>query len=118
MHWAFNVVCGKVGEPQAVLVRAIEPVRGAELMAVRRGIEADRRELSNGPGKVCAALAITRDHYGSDLCGSKLFLEEGESLAPIRRSPRVNVDYAGPHAMRRWRFYEQGNRFVSVPPRD
>jgi DNA-3-methyladenine glycosylase len=117
MHWAFNLVCAAAGEPEAVLVRAVEPVRGAELMARRRGLGAERRELTNGPGKVCAALAITRAQYAADLCGEELFLEDGPS-GRVGRSPRINVDYAGQHARRRWRFYEHGNRYVSVPPRD
>lgn len=120
MHWAMNVVCARAGEPEAVLVRAVEPVRGMELMSRRRTMPADRRELTNGPGKVCAALGITRAQYGVDLRGEALFLEAAPALpaARIGRSPRINVDYAGAHARRRWRFYERGNRYVSVPPRD
>ncbi|HEV8361464.1 MAG TPA: DNA-3-methyladenine glycosylase [Candidatus Thermoplasmatota archaeon] len=117
MHWAFNVVCARAGEPQAVLVRAVEPVRGLALMARRRGLDAARRELTNGPGKVCEALGITKAQYGADLCGDALFLEDGVPLARVARSPRVNVAYAGAHAAWPWRFYEQGNRYVSVRPR-
>jgi DNA-3-methyladenine glycosylase len=118
MHWAFNVVCARAGEPQAVLVRAVEPVRGAELMARRRGVPAGARALTNGPGKLCQALGITRAQYALDLCGDELFLEPGPSAARIGRSARINVDYAGAHARRRWRFYERRNPYVSVPPRD
>ena len=53
MHWAFNIVAGREGEPHAILVRAIEPVLGAELMSRRRGVPASLRELTNGLGKVC-----------------------------------------------------------------
>lgn len=118
MHWAFNIVAGKEGEPHAVLVRAIEPTVGLDLMAQRRGIDPSRRELTNGPGKVCQALGLTGAMYGLDLCGGgALWLEWGES-GPIGRSPRINVDYAGAWAAREWRFYERGSRFISVPPRD
>lgn len=117
MHWAFNVVCADKDQPEAVLVRAVEPVRGVELMARRRGLGAERRELTNGPGKVAAALGITGAQYGADLCGGDLVLEDGPAPKAVARSSRVNVDYAGPHAKRRWRFYERGNRYVSAAPR-
>jgi DNA-3-methyladenine glycosylase len=118
MHWAFNVVCAGADEPQAVLVRAIEPVRGHDLMAKRRGLPPDARGLTNGPGKVCAALGIAKAQYGADLCGDALFLEDAAPVARVGRSPRVNVDYAGAHAAWPWRFYERANRYISVPPRD
>jgi DNA-3-methyladenine glycosylase len=116
MHWAFNIVAGSEGEPHAVLIRAVEPIAGIELMSRRRGIAPGRIELTNGPGKLCQALALDRDAYGRDLCGGDLYLLDG-ARGRIRRSPRINVDYAGAWAKRRWRFYEQCNRFVSVPPR-
>ena len=118
VHWAMNVVCARPGEPQAVLVRAVEPVRGVALMARRRGLPPDARDLTNGPGKVCAALGITKAQYGLDLCGEVLFLEDGPPPARVGTSPRINVDYAGDHAAWPWRFYERGNRYVSVRPRD
>lgn len=120
MHWAFNVVCGAPGQPHAVLVRAVEPLVGLELMMARRGADRVRRELTGGPGRLCAALGLTGEAYGVDLCGDALFL--AEPAAPRRvvvgRSPRINVDYAGAWADKPWRFYEKGNPFVSVPPRN
>jgi DNA-3-methyladenine glycosylase len=119
ISWAMNLVAASEGEPHAVLIRALEPVRGLELMARRRGKPPHSRELTNGPGKLTQALAITGEDYGCDLCGSKLYLEAAELPAgSIGRSARINVDYAGAWAARRWRFYERGNRYVSVPPRD
>lgn len=117
--WAMNLVVAQEGEPHAVLIRAIEPMRGLELMARRRGKPATSRELTNGPGKLTQALAITGADYGRDLCSRRLFLQEC-ARAPngIGRSARINVDYAGDWAAKRWRFYERGNRYVSVPPRD
>ena len=117
--WAMNLVTGADGEPHAVLIRAIEPLRGIELMARRRRKAPDSRELTNGPGKLTDALAITGADYGRDLCGGRLYLEHCElPVGRIGRSPRINVDYAGRWASRRWRFYERGNRYVSVAPRD
>ena len=117
MHWAFNVVVGPEGHPHAVLVRAVEPLIGAPLMAARRGVDAGSVLLTNGPGKLCAALGLTGVDYGVDLCGPDLFLAEGAARGSIGRSPRINVDYAGAWVNKPWRFYERGNRYVSVAPR-
>ena len=117
--WAINLVAAAEGEPHAVLIRALEPVRGIELMAQRRRKPAGSRELTNGPGKVTAASAITGADYGRDLCGDLLFLEDPRTRPPqVGRSTRINVDYAGHWATKPWRFYERGNRYVSVTPRD
>ena len=119
ISWAMNLVTTANGKPHAVLIRAIEPLRGIDLMARRRRKPPDSRELTNGPGKLTNALAITGADYGRDLCGGRLYLEHsGLPVGPIDRSSRINVDYAGRWASRRWRFYERGNRYVSVAPRD
>ncbi|MEZ4441945.1 MAG: DNA-3-methyladenine glycosylase [Polyangiaceae bacterium] len=117
MHWAFNIVAAEAGQPHAVLVRALEPVAPLEAMAKRRKMAADRVALSNGPGKLCAALGIRGDHYGLDLCGGDLYLIDGPR-GRVGRSPRINIDYAGAWVDKPWRFYERSNRFVSVRPRD
>jgi DNA-3-methyladenine glycosylase len=120
--WAMNLVVGEEGAPHAVLIRAIEPVRGLDLIARRRGKPIGSRELGNGPGKLTRALGITGAQYGFDLCGDLLFLEAWDGPAgAIRRSSRINmnVETVGQlAARRRWRFYEGGNRYVSVRPRD
>ena len=119
ISWALNLVTTADGKPHAVLIRAIEPLRGIDLMARRRRKPADSRELTNGPGKLTNALAITSADYGRDLCGGRLYLEHSElPVGRIGRSTRINVDYAGIWASKRWRFYERGNRYVSVAPRD
>lgn len=116
--WAMNLVVAAEGEPHAVLIRALEPLRGLELMAQRRNKPATARELTNGPGKLTQALGISGADYGRDLCGDWLFLEDSVARIRIGRSPRINVDYAGAWAARPWRFYERGNRYVSVAPRE
>jgi DNA-3-methyladenine glycosylase len=119
ISWAINLVTTSEGAPHAVLIRAIEPLRGLDLMARRRRKSADSRELTNGPGKLTQALSITGTDYGRDLCSGQLYLESSSiPVGRIGRSTRVNVDYAGLWASKRWRFYERGNRYVSVPPRD
>ena len=115
VSWAFNIVTTAEGLPHAVLIRALEPIRGIELMAVRRRQLASARELTNGPGKLTQAMSINRADYARDLCGDELFLEAGVA-GQIGRSARINVERAGePWASRPWRFYERGSQFVSGP---
>jgi DNA-3-methyladenine glycosylase len=119
ISWALNLVVAREQEPHAVLIRALEPVRGIGLMAQRRRLAPDSRNLTNGPGKLTMAMGITGALYGEDLCGPRLFLEDADTrVIRVGRSVRINVDYAGEWALKRWRFYERGNRFVSVRPRD
>jgi DNA-3-methyladenine glycosylase len=119
VSWAINLVTTADGEPHAVLIRALEPLLGIDLMAQRRRKPPDSRELTNGPGKLTNALAITGADYGRDLCGGRLYLQCSDlPVGRIGRSPRINVDYSGHWASKRWRFYERGNRYVSVKPRD
>lgn len=114
MHWHLNLVTTRRGAPHAVLLRAVEPVLGAELMAERRGSSKDEVSLTNGPGKLCQAFGIDRRHYGVDLTQGPLFLSEsGVPRGKIARSARIGVDYAESWAERPWRFFEQGNRYVS-----
>jgi DNA-3-methyladenine glycosylase len=116
--WAMNLVAATEGEPHAVLIRALEPIRGLELMARRRKMAPEARNLSNGPGKLTQALAITKADYGRDLCGNELFLEASGWVGRIGRSARINIGDAGAWTDKRWRFYERDNRHVSVGPRD
>lgn len=116
VSWALNLVTGKEGEPQVVLIRAIEPVLGLDLMAKRRGIAATRKEIGNGPGKLCQALGLDRRLYGADLVNGALYLAEG-AAGPVATSARINIDYAGDWIDKPWRYYERNNRHVSVPPR-
>ena len=116
MHHQFNVVTGPVGLPHAVLVRAIEPEEGAELMRERRPVSKGR-ELTSGPGKLCRALAIDLTFDGEDLTkGGRAWLEEtGETYRPeqIASGPRIGVAYAAEDALKPWRFWVEGNVFVS-----
>ncbi len=114
MYYQFNVVTGVTDVPHAVLVRALEPVEGVELMRRRRG-GVPPAELTSGPGKLCIALGIDRRLDGADLLGDKIWLEPGRRVSPaaIAAGPRVGIDYAREWAARPWRFWLRGNPFVS-----
>ena len=117
MHYCFNVVTGPEGEGNAVLIRALEPVIGLELMQRRRNTKT-LQNLCSGPGKVCLALDITKNEYGLDLCNadSPLHLIQYRHIpdAKIVASPRINVAYAEEAAAWPWRFYVKENPYVSV----
>jgi DNA-3-methyladenine glycosylase len=112
MHWHFNIVTTAVDAPEAVLIRAVEPLEGIEVMARRRGLPAGRRELTNGPGKLCQAFGIDASLYGADLTRRVLYLTDGPSTT-VGRSRRIGIDYAGEWADKLWRFYDPHSRFVS-----
>ena len=115
MHHQFNVVTGPAGLPHAVLVRAVEPEEGIEVMRARRPVPKER-ELTSGPGKLCRALGIDLGFDGEDLRGRRVWLEEtGVEYGPgeIAAGPRVGVDYAGEDALKPWRFWVAGNAYVS-----
>ncbi len=116
MHHCFNVVTGPEGEGNAVLIRALEPVIGLELMQQRRNTKAVQH-LCSGPGKVCQALGITKNEYGLDLCaaGSPLRLMRYRHIpdAQIAATPRINVAYAEEAAAWPWRFHVKDNLYVS-----
>ena len=116
MHFQFNVVTGNIGEPHAVLVRAVEPLQGQTVMAKNRGRPHKPQLLTNGPGKLCQAFAIDRRHNGADLCRPPLYFSEGPAPPVIRQTPRIGVDYAGKWAERPWRFVDAESPFQSKPP--
>ena len=112
-HHMLNIVTESVDYPAAVLIRAVEPVGGVELMQARRQTET-LRNLASGPGKLCQAFAIDRKLNGDDLCGKLLYLEDrGEAVSKVVTTPRIGVDYAGKWKNEPWRFLIKGNQFVS-----
>jgi DNA-3-methyladenine glycosylase len=116
MHHQFNVVTGPEGLPHAVLVRAVEPEEGIELMRERRSVSKDR-ELTSGPGKLCRALGIDLSFDGEDLTtGKRVRLEEtGVRFKPeqVAAGPRIGVAYAAEDALKPWRFWVKDNEYVS-----
>ena len=116
MHHCFNAVTGPEGEGNAVLIRALEPVIGLDLMQQRRHTNT-MQHLCSGPGKVCQALGITKNEYGLDLCAAdsplRLIRYRYIPDAQIVATPRINVAYAEEAAAWPWRFYVKDNLYVS-----
>jgi len=111
LHAMLNVVAKPPGETGAVLVRALEPLAGLELMRARRGQE-DVRALCSGPGKLCQAMGIALDDHGRDLLtDERVWLAEGTPVEAICRGPRVGITRAVDWPLR---FWEAGNPFVSA----
>jgi DNA-3-methyladenine glycosylase len=111
MHYCVNIVTGAKGHGQGVLIRALEPVEGIELMQKRRKLD-DIQQLTNGPAKLVQALGITRQHGGSHLTHGTIRLEPGFKPQEIVQTTRVGISKAVDQP---WRFYVAGNRFVSKP---
>lgn len=127
MYPCMNIVTEEEGNPCAVLLRSIEPIKGLEDMSKRRFNRAydelsksQRINISNGPGKLCMAMDITLKDYGLDLCENELFICEGdeENTLEIVEDKRVNIDYAEEAADFLWRFYIKDNPYVSIKKRD
>lgn len=122
MYHCFNIVTREKGNPQAVLIRAVEPTGGVDLMAQSRYkksysllTESQIKGLTNGPGKLCKAFSIDKSLNGEDLCGSKLYVEVGENEKfNIVSTKRVGIDYAEEAKDYTWRFYIKDNKYVSV----
>ena len=139
MYYQLNVVVGPAELPHVVLIRAVEPVEGIETMRERRnrkkaepGVVATGssalsepgaiatgsmpdKNLTSGPGKLCIALGITRELNAADLLGDRIWLESHRSFtaAEIATGTRIGIDYAGEDAEKPWRFWFNGNDFVS-----
>lgn len=122
MYDCMNVVVEEIGKPQAILIRALEPIKGQEKMAQFRFgktyselTKQQIRGLTSGPGKLCMALNISRKQNGEDLLGDKIYIleDDAEQSFDMVETTRINIDYAEEAADYPWRFYIKGNPFVS-----
>ena len=117
MYYCLNVTAGDVPEkPEAVLIRALEPVEGQDIMARRRGTAGGKSaDLTNGPGKLCMAMDISLAQNKKDLTAPPLYIKNAPSALRenIGETTRIGVDYAGEWKNKPWRFYLKGNKFVS-----
>lgn len=118
LHRMFNIVTGPAGQADAVLVRAVEPLVGIDVMLSRRNLSTVAPRISNGPALLCQALGVTLDHYATDLLDASSAIQLHGSLGTVSdtdviRSPRVGVAYAEDCATWPWRFRESGNPYTS-----
>ncbi len=118
MHHCCNVVTRTAGEPEAVLLRALEPIAGVAAMRRRRAVGRDVpvAALARGPGNLCRAMGIDRRHDGVDLTHGSIVLLDAPPVpaAAVAVSPRIGVAYAGAHALRPWRFFVRTSPAVSA----
>lgn len=116
MYNQFNVVTNVADTPHAILVRAVEPSEGLNIMRRRRQGRSEY-ELTSGPGRLCLAMGIDRTLDKADLLGGRVWIEEAASISPrqIARGPRVGIDYAEEWVRKPWRFWIRDNPFVSKP---
>ena len=117
LHQMFNVVTGPQGSPHAILVRSIEPIIGLSTIMARRSVKG--KNLTNGPGKLAAALGINTSFNGIDITNKKSNIWIGEDVSykcsNIISGPRVGIAYAKECAHWPWRFYLANNSWVSKP---
>lgn len=111
IHWCVNAVCEPEGSASAVLIRALQPTHGIAAMKRRRGVE-DERLLCSGPGRLCEALGITRDHDGLPLDRAPFELRARPEAFDIAVGPRIGITKA---AQLPWRFGLKGSRYLSKP---
>ncbi|QBJ85425.1 DNA-3-methyladenine glycosylase [Chryseobacterium gleum] len=118
IHHLFNVVTSVEDEPHAVLVRAVEPLIGKEIMELRRNMPATKPSISAGPGSAAKALGIDRSFNRKKLTENEIWIEDhGIAYRPdeIIAGPRIGVAYAEEDALLPWRFFVKGNKYVSKP---
>jgi DNA-3-methyladenine glycosylase len=111
IHWCVNAVCEAAGSASAVLIRALQPTHGIATMQRRRGLQ-DERLLCSGPGRLCEALGINRDHDGLALDRAPFELRARPGALDIAVGPRIGITKA---ADLPWRFGLKGSRYLSKP---
>lgn len=111
IHWCLNIVCGEEDVAGAVLVRALEPLAGLDEMRLRRGLD-DPRLLCSGPGRLCQALAVTREHDGLSVWQPPFELRARPAPVELVTGPRIGITKA---AALPWRYGLAGSRFLSRP---
>ncbi len=119
MHHLFNVVTNKKNIPDAVLIRAGEPITGIDIMLQRTGKIKHDYSLTKGPGNLAKALGISKPHSGLNLLGREIYICDDGRVIPehdIGISKRIGVDGAGIAADYPYRFYIKGNKYVSASP--
>ena len=114
MYYCMNVVANKVGKAEAVLIRALEPIEGIELMNNRREGKV-LKQLCSGPGKLCIAMGINKANNEMDLSGNQLYIEDPKEKEEfvVEKSKRINIDYAQEAKDYLWRYTIKDSKFLS-----
>ena len=114
-HCLLNIVSGGIDQPEAVLIRAVEPFSGETLMAERRPKAKNKYQWTNGPGKLTKALGITMADYGHPFNQPPLQILKGQAIneSQIAVGPRIGIQNTGEAVNYPWRFWIKGNPFVS-----
>ncbi|MBD0331977.1 MAG: DNA-3-methyladenine glycosylase [Chitinophagaceae bacterium] len=116
IHQMFNIVTNKTDAPHAILIRAVEPLKGIDIMLRRTGKQVVDETLTRGPGNVGKAFGFHTSQCGVSLVSNELYIADDNYKVPKNKvgvSPRIGVDYAGDHAHWHYRFFIKGNKYVS-----
>ncbi|MFX3674956.1 MAG: DNA-3-methyladenine glycosylase [Paenisporosarcina sp.] len=111
-HTLMNVVSGPVGTPHAILLRAGEPIVGEELIQQFRGTT-NRKDWTNGPGKLAKSLGVSMAYYGHLWSEKPLYIAEGPGISELEIGPRVGIQNSGDAVHYPYRFFERGHPMVS-----
>lgn len=116
IHYCLNIVTAEKNKPQAVLIRAVEPIEGLNWIKKNRDIKSKKiKDLTNGPGKLSQALKIDKSLNGCDLNNNDqlYIIDNNKNNFEIESAARINIDYAEEYKNKKWRFYIKGNTFIS-----
>ena len=118
IHCLFNIVTNSEGHADAILIRAVEPTHGLDVIRMRRNSDSRSVNLTSGPGKLTKALGIDLMHNGADLTQDQIWIEDSGitfSSDHIVSKKRMGVEYSGIDAFLPWRYYIKNNKWVSKP---
>ncbi|OOE13997.1 DNA-3-methyladenine glycosylase [Fictibacillus arsenicus] len=115
MHVCFNIVSGPVDKPEAILIRAIQPVKGIEIMKERRGKVKKEVQLTNGPGKLSKSMGFSLEHSGQKMNMGGISIKEKMEIQSheIESGPRIGIQYAEEAVHFPYRFWIKNNPYVS-----
>lgn len=115
MHVCFNIVSGPIDKPEAILIRAIQPIKGIELMKKRRIGVKKEVQLTNGPGKLSKSMGFTLEHSGQKMNDGEISIQESLEIHPydIASGPRIGIQYAEEAVHFPYRFWIKNNPYVS-----
>jgi DNA-3-methyladenine glycosylase len=117
LYCCLNITSGAIlGKPEATLIRAVEPLKGMDLMMKRRGPTGQMTNIASGPGRLCIAMGLSKVQNGIDVCQPPFYIEDNQTVnaTNIVEAARIGVDYAADWKDLPWRFYIKDNLYVSV----